>query len=1116
MEKFDEECFGSNSGTNREDYVNSLYDVSDSIAGSSKSAYILVYDKVKKSKLHFEFSEENIKEKDFIINNLIDKNDYKFEKNILETGFYNLGKYTPPSIKNTIDQDNKRFILEQQLFSSNFLGFFADIIINSGLPVLLVDFLDGYYSMELDPYDNSGYKTNTEGNVPTLPKMTSHQSTMVDIFSKALPKYYFSLYCNSNELYKLQAVEKILERVFILKPTRAWEFFCLYIKENINKIFYLIISNTETIIRTSVAEITATCLQIVIKCFNMNLLKQEVNMNEPEIAVRDVLDKYLSIMTRMENANGYKKLPQYFFMLYRACVKNYRLQDFLIEKQYLNDLYEFYMSKVETKTYSKDAHERALNYLLGLLSLLFKRLKNKYFNDHKNGKFYRNLFANLLDSSFFKKLLKEDYYFSNFEFVRQLVYLACENNEILSLKVISVCLDGLQSSGTNDILPFIESIKALLCIRDKVTPLRIKCIFGVPKLEETKLKSKGKTVFVFGLAKENNMHKSVHSYMSPILKQKSLTQLMVNKHENFREWVTVVFCTIITVIYNNDSVLFYLMKLPGPNFFTGNALDWIWTFAKEVDAGNNITYSLLRQEIQYFYLRNFKEKVNDFIVYVRHKLGVNQTPEIVLFEEDWEIDCTKYQSNGNTFEVKKDKDPREISSPVLQPLRHALDRFLNYISKERTKEIKKLYVDNHTTNDVQNNIIDKENNQNLKEYTNDGNNIPIAPPIKYKRIDQEEENKPLTKEDKQKRIEKFNNVIFSYNPTPLIGRSLDCRNYKTVPLISLEETKLNIEYIEEKTINSLELKIDIQKILTRPSLPLGKKGNLNIPKNCTHNKHYLKGNSTMKDKAFCYFVRNGVHESNGGLADDELKPYFHEVDEIKQTGKQDYSGVGNDYQIDIKQHDEQDEIKEVQDNDNNNNDNTQSKVNTLSNDNLNNDNHKLSNENKIESIIRIGISNKTEQNFLVKFEYNKIEDIDFTKQILNRGYYECDNRNELLWSDNDAYSEDETHDDENYQKKVRKNHRSLGCRVFRKQKEVKRVKESLGKNYILSDVLKSVSSKKKFLPVSYIRKRTKDQAFGDLVIKVSWVKVEKLGMKSLERNINTEWDWKLVRFRLTE
>jgi hypothetical protein len=1139
MENFDEECFGSSS--NKEEYGHSLYEMADTFAGASKSAYVLVYDKIKKSKIHFEFSEENLKEKDFIIDNLIDKTNYKFEDNILETGFYNLGQYIPPQIKSKIDKDNKQFILEQQLFSSTFLGFFADVLINSGLPIVLIEYLDGYHQIKLDPFDNEGYKTDSEGNVPQKPELTNHQKVLLDIFGKILPQYYFNLYCNSNELYKLQAVEKLLERVFILKPQKAWEFFCFNVKANINKIFQLVISNTETIIRTSVGELVASCLQVVMKCFNINLLKSTEEMNEPEKMVREVIDKYLNVLNHMENPNTYKKLPQYFYLLYKALIRNPKLQDFLIEKQYVNDLYEFYISKVETKTYSKDAHERALNYLLGILSILFKRLKKKYFNDSSNGAFYKRLFGNFLDTNFFKKMLKEDYFFSNFEFIKQLVFLACEDNELLSIKVIATCLEGIQTSGTNDIMPYLESIKALLCIHDKVLQLRIKCIFGVPKLEETKLKSQGKPLYLFGLAKENNLHKSVYTFYSPILKQKSLTQMMLDKNDHFREWVTVVLCTVMTSIYSNDSILAHLLKLPNPHYHSGNCLDWIWKFAKEVDLGNNISYSIMRQEIQYFYLRNFKDKVNDFIVYVRNKLGITKTPHIVLFEEDWEIDCTKYKTNGQTLGVSSDH--RMINSPVLKSFRNIFDRFINDLKESNKKKAKELFPEEkkeeEEEEDKENESEEtptKEKDQLQDEETKDEINvkkssdsedenqenkirIPMAPPLKSfskDKIPEVTSESPI--EEKVKYLQQFQRVIFSYQPFDMIGKPLKNKNMKRIDLFSIEETKYNDDYEEEKVINSLQLNLDVQQVLTRESLPLGSKGNMNIPKDCVHNNHYLKGNSSMKNKSFSSFVRLSNKDEEEVFKQNEVKPYFHDVDEIKPSGKQDYRGMGNDYEVDFEDDKNLKEIDskfEHQDKDNTHNDNTEQSSKKNSNDNTLNDNLTNSN-NKVESIIRLGITNRTEENFLVKFEFNKIEDIDFTKQILQRGYYDSDNPAELIWSDNDAYSEDETQDEQNYEKRVYKNHKVLGNKIFRKQKETKRVKESLGKNYIVSDILKGVSLRKKDTPIVYIRKYNNTLPFGDLVIKVSWVKVDKTGLKSLERNIGSQWDWKLIRLRLSE
>lgn len=1140
MENFDEECFGSSATNAKEDYTHNLYEITDTFAGASKSAYILVYDKIKKSKLHFEFNEENIKEKDFIVQNLIDKQDFKFEDNVLETGFYNLGKYVPPQILGKIQQDNKQFVLEQQLFSTPFLGFFADLLIHSELPIVMVDFLDGYYQLPLDPFDKSNYKVDSEGKVPALPKLTKHQEILVKIFSKTLHNYYFKLYCNSNELYKLQAVEKFLERVFILDPSKALEFLCFQVKNNLNKIFHLIISNTETIIRSSVAELVASCLQVVMKCMNIDLLKEPETMNNPELIVKEIIEKYLNVLNHMENSNNYKKLPQFFYMFYRSLNKNYRLQDFLIEKQYVNDLYQFYISKIESKTYSKDAHERAMNYLLGILCILFRRLKLKYFRDEKNGKFYRNLFANFLDSGFFKKLLKEDYYFSNFEFTKQLVFLACEDNELLSIKVISECLEGIQTSGTNDIMPYMESIQALLCIHDKLINLRIKCIFGVARLEETKLKPRGNQFYIFGLAKENNLNKSVYSYATPILKQKSLIQMMLDKYVHFREWVSVVLSIMISSMYMNDFLFSYLLKLPNPNYNSGHCLDWIWKFAKEVDAGNNITYSIMRQELQYFYLRKFKEKVNDFIVWARYKLGISKTPHVVLFEEDWEVDWSKYQYSGALLQIPEDH--RTITSPVLTHFGPIIDKFMARIQQERAKEVSRLYLEQENPQPSQepSQPATKEDQAEVikvvgvsdSEGSTDSTHIPNAPPLKS--ASKYSGDLDVTPEsDNEVKIEwlnKFNRVLFSADPQFMIGKSLACRTLKKVDLYSVEEMKYNSEYEEEKVTSKLQLKVDVQQVLTRVSLPLGSEGNMSIPASCVHNKNYLRGQSKMQNKSFARFVRDKTQTDEEAFKNSDIQPYFHEIGEIKQTGKQDYSGIGNDYAIDYEDRatsvegargeakgETLSETKDrIQSNDNVSPDNpsaTEPEKNC--NDNPTNDNVR-DEKNRVENIIRIGISNRTEQSFFVKLEYNKIEDIDFTGQILQRGYYEGSNPDELIWSDNDAYSEDDTLDEENYNKRVSKNHRTLGCKIFRRQKELTRIKKVLSKNYVVTDQLKGVSFRKKDMPLTYIRKREDGRPFGDIVIKVSWIKTEKTGLKSLERNLGAEWDWKLVRLKLPE
>ena len=1127
-ENFNDECFG---GSNKEEYAHTLYDMGETFGGASKSAYILIYDKIKKSKLHFEFTDENINEKDFIIQNLINKKEYTFKDNVLETDFYNLGKYTPPRIQGIIKHDNNRFVLEQQLFNSNFLTFLSDVLLHSGIPIVLIDYLDGYYGIEKDIYDNNPLKLDNQGNIPALPELNSHQKILINIFSKVIPKYFFGLYCNSNELFKLQAVEKVLERVFILDPGKAWDFFNIYIKENLNRIFYFVISNTELIIRTSVAELVASCIQVLMKYYRVDLTRSEENMNQIEKYLKEFIDKYLALLNHMENSNSYKKLPQYFYLLYRCLQNNPNLIDYLIEKQFLNDLYEFYNSKEESKTYSKDAHEKALNFLLGTLTIILKRLKKKYFNDKKTGNFYRNLFFNLLDSQFFKKILKEDYLFSGFEFVKQFVYLACENNEIMTYNVISICLEGIIISGTNDILPYLESLKSLLMIRDKLHYNRIKAIFGIPRLDESKVKPESQMIYVFGLGKENNVTKSVYNFHNPILKQKGLIELIIQKHENFKEWVTVVSCFVMEMLTNNDQVLMHLLNQKSPHHFSGNCLDWLWIFAKEVEKGHNITYSIMRQEIQYFYLRKFKERVNDFIVFIRHKLGIAQTPELILFEDDWEIDCSHYLSNGQQFPLIEGSDPREISSPALKSLRKSFNNHLSMINVLKMRLSEQPNVD-HIQEIQQRNETNILQDTGIATSTQEGKTIPRAPPLKSI-----QESTCTEELDQRERFVKFiDKVIFSSGTNKIIGKSLNRKRLKKIVLEFEEQTKLNDDYEDEIVINNLEITIDLQHVLSKMSLPLGKNGNLSIPNNCLHHESYLKGFTTMKDKAFAFFTRDGGDlQTSYQYEEDDVRPFFDEIDTSK--GKNDFSNAGNDYKV---EYPNDEEVKEVETGEKGEEGEGQPKQNEESlpnNDNLNNNkgnslieqalNINNSNIDNSESIIksnfipiyitkivRIGVMNKTDSHYLIKLEFNKIEDIDFSGQILNRGYFEGNNKDELIWSDNDAYTEDETNDDENYIKNVIKNHRLSASKLFRKQKEIKRVKEILKKNYKAYDLVQGVTNRKRDTPLTYLEKRNEGEPFGHVVIRVSWIKVDKANIKALEKNISKEWNWKLIRICL--
>lgn len=97
MKNFEDECFGSKV---KFDYSSANYFGMES--NISKSAYILVFDKVRKSQLRLAFNEQNLDQFDKVVG-VIKGKQFTFENGVLETDFYNLEPYIPERYKKGID-----------------------------------------------------------------------------------------------------------------------------------------------------------------------------------------------------------------------------------------------------------------------------------------------------------------------------------------------------------------------------------------------------------------------------------------------------------------------------------------------------------------------------------------------------------------------------------------------------------------------------------------------------------------------------------------------------------------------------------------------------------------------------------------------------------------------------------------------------------------------------------------------------------------------------------------------------------------------------------------------------------------------------------------------------
>jgi len=157
MKKFEECCFGSDENTGMNDNI-----WSPKSGNLSRSAYILVYEKRQKGKLHFKFDEKNIGEKEDILNNFcdIEKVDPELRKPEamqdmdMEVDFDIIKPNYHTEIYNEITKDNLQYQMQQQIYSKEFLSFITDVttlpVLNDVIIKTSVDCLNEKYFSEKD------------------------------------------------------------------------------------------------------------------------------------------------------------------------------------------------------------------------------------------------------------------------------------------------------------------------------------------------------------------------------------------------------------------------------------------------------------------------------------------------------------------------------------------------------------------------------------------------------------------------------------------------------------------------------------------------------------------------------------------------------------------------------------------------------------------------------------------------------------------------------------------------------------------------------------------------------------------------------------------------------
>ena len=548
MENFNEDCFGE--GEKKKSSHSSYMMNFDS--GSSKSAYILVYDKVKKSKIHFQFNEKNLDEKEKIMNCLIDKNNFKFKDNIFETDFYNIGKYLPNEIKTEINNDNSSLVLEDQLFNKNFTQNFSSLILNSGLPPLV----------QLEKHLKNEKKI----------EITNSQKELSLLILKILPLYIKKIYYVTTKNDSLPSLDITLRKAMIILKENCLDFFENLLNNDFQNNMNLLLTKSDCVIRKSMGNRTLSCFEIYAKEKNINLMiDYDINFYDEyryQKTMEDFLDKIPS-----KYASNYRKCISYFFTLKKMVDRIDSLVNFVIKKGYLKKIIQFYINQDAKMT----AERRVLVTSLTIFTLILNKytfLPEEQKEEIKEE--YEEALNILRSTDFFEKLIKEDYLSQeNFQPIFDIISYLCKTDMETNNKFINKSLKSLSHSMHDNLITILEIQKKILLIKDKNQLKRIKNFLGETYLREDKVKTKNNKIsYIYGLNREILQKRYIKNYVSFLNMDKGLISHLY-KNRTYNETTCLLIIFFILEMCNQDDIFFnYFINLDGMFYNEPNNYCW--------------------------------------------------------------------------------------------------------------------------------------------------------------------------------------------------------------------------------------------------------------------------------------------------------------------------------------------------------------------------------------------------------------------------------------------------------------------------------------------------------------------------------------------------------------
>jgi ubiquitin carboxyl-terminal hydrolase 34 len=653
MNHFQEECFGNSED---KDFPSHLLNVENHI---SKSAYILIYDKIKKSPIVFPFTPETLPLREKIISSLRDPSAVEIGPDFLRTSFYNLKQNIPAIYSKEIENDNSALVLEQQLLSSTFTNSLAEIFSNVDLSI---------------SFDKKGIVDDS----------IILKKTFAEAILQTLPNFLFKIYCVSNDNYRIgkivRAIESALNFLSLAKQSpslktqihsidqKVLQFYIDNIYENLKVIIGALINSSDQFVRNSLSDLLVSVFNILVRNFNVLSFDVDPNFvidsstsisNAAQIYLIKTVNILLGFIPGIDiNAMQFRKLGYIFTTIQRITDQNVAVRQYLLRMGVLNSVYDLYLSIDSSKI---SQLEKSLSPLLSLIHVLILQLQAGLAARDDNYQHYLDYYKYFIRVELFTKILKEDYSFNNFEALKGILSVMAFENQSLSDQAAYICLKGIASSSDADTLGYLEAIKSLLSINDDSSFHRIKTIFGIPRLnEQGVILSSNKKSFLFGLSKESYLKKAVFSYTSTFGSERGLLEILFTTKEISENSSLLLIYYILELSDTYPNVLTYLTTVHPPNYLSATFYDWFKGYSEYHLKYSASSYSTYKSEVATLYFNSIPEKLVQFQKKIE-KVIENRKLKIKDNQKIWSNVSSVYSSYG-----KNSKTPEKESADFFE------------------------------------------------------------------------------------------------------------------------------------------------------------------------------------------------------------------------------------------------------------------------------------------------------------------------------------------------------------------------------------------------------------------------------------------------------------------